>query len=241
MLAEQVDWLNAHGGLAWSTARTADSASRLYGWAEQTAYTTPFVTDPEQRSPVVGTIDFDDAVDAAAVAKVLRRQRDRRHRALPQARPQPAAHRDVPRGRAGRRRGADRRASTTSSSTSDRSSASSASSHHGRTDGERRQRAAPRASSAVALRRGRSPAVASRRWSGVVVAGRAGGVEGVAGARGGQGHPVERLARPLGRDQRRAAGRSTAMPSPCGWSGSVDRASSGSSPPPAQAQIVADS
>ncbi|MGN6612661.1 MAG: phosphoserine transaminase [Angustibacter sp.] len=72
MMAEQVDWMLAQGGLAWSTARSADSASRLYGWAERTAYTTPFVDDPDHRSPVVGTIDFVDGVDAAEVAKTLR-------------------------------------------------------------------------------------------------------------------------------------------------------------------------
>ncbi|XVQ87096.1 phosphoserine transaminase [Microbispora siamensis] len=72
LLADQIDWMNAQGGLAWTTARSADSASRLYTWADKTSYTTPFVADPAQRSNVVGTIDFDDAVDAAAVAKVLR-------------------------------------------------------------------------------------------------------------------------------------------------------------------------
>ncbi|GGK95233.1 phosphoserine aminotransferase [Sphaerisporangium melleum] len=72
LLAEQLDWMNGNGGLAWTTARTADSAARLYTWAEKTPYTTPFVADPAQRSNVVGTIDFSDAVDAAAVAKVLR-------------------------------------------------------------------------------------------------------------------------------------------------------------------------
>ncbi len=72
LLAEQIEWMNSQGGLAWTTARTADSASRLYNWAEKTSYTTPFVADPAQRSNVVGTIDFDDSVDAAAVAKALR-------------------------------------------------------------------------------------------------------------------------------------------------------------------------
>ncbi|WP_433352994.1 phosphoserine transaminase [Microtetraspora malaysiensis] len=72
LLAEQIDWMNSQGGLAWTTARTADSASRLYTWAEKSSYTTPFVTDPAQRSNVVGTIDFDESIDAAAVAKVLR-------------------------------------------------------------------------------------------------------------------------------------------------------------------------
>ena len=72
MMAAQLDWMNSNGGLAFTTGRTADSAGRLYGWAERTAYTSPFVADPAARSQVVGTIDFDDSVDAAAVAKALR-------------------------------------------------------------------------------------------------------------------------------------------------------------------------
>ena len=72
LLAEQIDWMNAQGGLAWAAKRTAESAAVLYGWAEKSPYATPFVTDPALRSQVVGTIDFADGVDAAAVAKVLR-------------------------------------------------------------------------------------------------------------------------------------------------------------------------
>ncbi|MGZ4609846.1 MAG: phosphoserine transaminase [Actinomycetes bacterium] len=72
LLAEQVEWFNGQGGLQWATGRTADSSSRLYTWAEKSSYAAPFVTDPDQRSQVVGTIDFDDSIDAAAVAKVLR-------------------------------------------------------------------------------------------------------------------------------------------------------------------------
>jgi len=72
LLAEQIDWMLAHGGLEWTTARTKDSSSRLYDWAEKTEYTSPFVADPAHRSQVVGTIDFTDAVDAAVVAKALR-------------------------------------------------------------------------------------------------------------------------------------------------------------------------
>jgi len=72
LMAEQVDWFNGNGGLVWTTARTAESSGILYDWAEQTEYTTPYVTDPALRSPVVGTIDFADGVDAAEVAKVLR-------------------------------------------------------------------------------------------------------------------------------------------------------------------------
>jgi phosphoserine aminotransferase len=72
LLAEQLDWLNGNGGLDWAVKRTADSSQRLYSWAESRPFTTPFVADPALRSQVVGTIDFTDEVDAAAVAKVLR-------------------------------------------------------------------------------------------------------------------------------------------------------------------------
>jgi phosphoserine aminotransferase len=72
MLADQVDWMLGLGGLDGCVARTRDSSTRLYEWAEKTSYTTPFVARPEHRSQVVGTIDFDDAVDASAVAKTLR-------------------------------------------------------------------------------------------------------------------------------------------------------------------------
>jgi len=72
MFAEQLDWMNAAGGLDWCTARTADSSDRLYSWALASEYATPFVAEPAHRSQVVGTIDFADSVDAAAVAKVLR-------------------------------------------------------------------------------------------------------------------------------------------------------------------------
>ncbi|MGY1779145.1 phosphoserine transaminase [Geodermatophilus sp. SYSU D01036] len=72
LLADQVRWMLGLGGLSGAVARSRESSSRLYGWAEKTAYTTPFVADPEQRSLVVGTVDFDPSVDAAQVAKVLR-------------------------------------------------------------------------------------------------------------------------------------------------------------------------
>jgi len=72
LLAEQLDWFNGNGGLKWTVGRTTDSSSRLYGWAEKTSYTTPYVQDPDARSLVVGTVDFDDAVDASAVARTLR-------------------------------------------------------------------------------------------------------------------------------------------------------------------------
>ncbi|HVP01573.1 MAG TPA: phosphoserine transaminase [Solirubrobacteraceae bacterium] len=72
LLAEQLDWMNAAGGLDWCVARTTESSQHLYGWAERAAFATPFVADPAQRSLVVGTVDFDDAVDAATVASTLR-------------------------------------------------------------------------------------------------------------------------------------------------------------------------
>jgi len=72
LMAEQIDWMLANGGLEWSVGRTADSSSRLYSWAENSEFATPFVADPALRSQVVGTVDFSDEVDAAAVAKVLR-------------------------------------------------------------------------------------------------------------------------------------------------------------------------
>ncbi len=72
LLADQIRWMLDGGGLDWCVSRTRASSDHLYGWAEQSTYTTPFVTDPAKRSLVVGTIDFDDAVDAAAVAATLR-------------------------------------------------------------------------------------------------------------------------------------------------------------------------
>ena len=72
LMAEQVDWMLGNGGLDWAVKRTADSSARLYSWAEAASFATPFVTDPALRSQVVGTIDFNDDVDAGAVAKILR-------------------------------------------------------------------------------------------------------------------------------------------------------------------------
>jgi phosphoserine aminotransferase len=72
LLADQIDWMLGLGGLSGAVARSQESSSRLYGWAEETAYTSPFVAEPAERSLVVGTIDFDDSVDAALVAKTLR-------------------------------------------------------------------------------------------------------------------------------------------------------------------------
>ena len=72
LMAEQLDWMNAHGSLTGMVERTTASSDALYGWAEKTPYTTPYVVDPDHRSLVIGTIDFDDAIDATVVAKTLR-------------------------------------------------------------------------------------------------------------------------------------------------------------------------
>jgi phosphoserine aminotransferase len=72
MLADQIDWMLAGDGLAGMVQRTTQSSSALYGWADAHEHASPFVADPAKRSLVVGTIDFSDAVDAAAVAATLR-------------------------------------------------------------------------------------------------------------------------------------------------------------------------
>jgi phosphoserine aminotransferase len=72
LLASQLDWLQAQGGLSWSVSRSTRSAQILYSWAENSQYAMPFVTDPAMRSTVVGTIDFVEQVNADAVAAVLR-------------------------------------------------------------------------------------------------------------------------------------------------------------------------
>ncbi len=72
LLAEQLEWINGQGGLAWAASRTAESARRVYAWAEASDFAQPFVDEPRLRSDVVATIDLDDAVDAAAVRSVLR-------------------------------------------------------------------------------------------------------------------------------------------------------------------------
>lgn len=68
----QVQWINDNGGLAWADRRTRTSSGLLYDWAERTAVTHPFVTNPDHRSQVVATINFDDSIDALAIAQILR-------------------------------------------------------------------------------------------------------------------------------------------------------------------------
>ena len=72
LLANQIDWMLEQGGLDWCVQRTRESSGHLYGWAEASSYATPFVADEAKRSLVVGTVDFVDDVDAAAVAATLR-------------------------------------------------------------------------------------------------------------------------------------------------------------------------
>ena len=72
MMAEQIDWFNANGGLAWCAARTAESSGHLYAWAEASSFATPYVEDAAKRSGVVATINFDDAIDATLISKALR-------------------------------------------------------------------------------------------------------------------------------------------------------------------------
>ena len=72
MLAEQIDWLLANGGLAWAIDRSKASADFLYSWAESREWATPFVADPKHRSNVVGTIDLASSIDATKIVTELR-------------------------------------------------------------------------------------------------------------------------------------------------------------------------
>jgi len=72
LLADQIEWMVASGGMSWTTERTAMSSGILYNWAEKSPVATPYVTDPAQRSQVVVTIDFVDNVDATVLSKALR-------------------------------------------------------------------------------------------------------------------------------------------------------------------------
>ena len=72
LLADQIEWMLAGGGLDFCVGRTERSSGHLYAWAEAASFADPFVADPAKRSLVVGTIDFADGVDAAALAAILR-------------------------------------------------------------------------------------------------------------------------------------------------------------------------
>jgi phosphoserine aminotransferase len=73
LAAQQVEWINGNGGLEWAASRCDRSAETIYGWAEASSFAMPFVVDPADRSHVVATIDFDNAIDANTLAAVLRR------------------------------------------------------------------------------------------------------------------------------------------------------------------------
>lgn len=72
LLADQIEWMNTNGGMSFAAGRSSRSAEIMYGWAEKTSYTTPFVSDPAMRSKVVATINFDEGIDALEIAKALR-------------------------------------------------------------------------------------------------------------------------------------------------------------------------
>ena len=72
LTVDQIEWMLGNGGLEWCAQRCERSSGHLYGWAEASELATPFVADPAKRSPVVGTIDFDESVDAAELAAALR-------------------------------------------------------------------------------------------------------------------------------------------------------------------------
>jgi phosphoserine aminotransferase len=72
LLAAQIDWMLELGGLDAMVERTARSSGHLYEWADRHSHAAPFVCDRDKRSPVVGTIDFDEQVDAAELAALLR-------------------------------------------------------------------------------------------------------------------------------------------------------------------------
>ncbi|KXB50209.1 putative phosphoserine transaminase [Corynebacterium kroppenstedtii] len=72
MMDQQVQWMNSNGGLDGMVQRTSASSRVIYDWAEKRPETQPFVADPQGRSLVVTTVDFDDAIDAARIAAILR-------------------------------------------------------------------------------------------------------------------------------------------------------------------------
>ena len=72
LLVDQIEWMLASGGLEWCVARCRANSGHLYAWAEASEFATPFVADPAKRSSVVGTIDFDEGIDAAVIAATLR-------------------------------------------------------------------------------------------------------------------------------------------------------------------------
>ena len=108
LMAEQLDWMNGQGGLSAMVERTTASSDTLYTWAEKSPHAFPYVADPSHRSLVDRHHRLRGADRRITDRGGTAGQRRRRHRALPQARPQPAADRDVSRRRPGRHRGPDR-------------------------------------------------------------------------------------------------------------------------------------
>ncbi len=104
LLAEQLDWMNGNGGLEWTASRCDRSAEILYTWAEQSGFARPFVENPADRSHVVGHHRLRGCGRRGGRRRRVAGERDRRHRAVSQARAQPAADRHVPGDRARRRR-----------------------------------------------------------------------------------------------------------------------------------------
>ena len=72
LLNDQIKWINQNGGLKWADARTKQSSKLLYDWAEKTSAASAYVTNPDHRSQVVVTIDFDEKIDASLITKTLR-------------------------------------------------------------------------------------------------------------------------------------------------------------------------
>jgi phosphoserine aminotransferase len=72
LMNEQIKWFNSNGGLKWCASRTSESSNAIYYWAEASDFATPYVVDKAKRSGVVATVNFDEAIDAALIAKALR-------------------------------------------------------------------------------------------------------------------------------------------------------------------------
>jgi phosphoserine aminotransferase len=72
LMNEQIKWFNSNGGLKWCASRTSESSNAIYDWAEASDFAAPYVVDKAKRSGVVATVNFDEAIDAALIAKALR-------------------------------------------------------------------------------------------------------------------------------------------------------------------------
>jgi phosphoserine aminotransferase len=72
LLNDQIKWINQNGGLKWADARTKESSKLLYDWTEKTQVASAYVSNPDHRSQVVVTIDFDEKIDATEITKTLR-------------------------------------------------------------------------------------------------------------------------------------------------------------------------